>query len=208
MRKWGSLCLLVVTMCSFDRASAQRALAIADLLRAAAHGNVQAELMLGVAYEFGRGVTQDFNAAAHWYGKAADAGDSHAQTLLGNLYAHGRGVLEDQATAFKWYMRAAVDGDSAAQTNVGFMYFAGAGGVNRDYTEAARWFQKAAANTIRWPSRTWQPFMKRGWACHRMRGRRRTCTWKRQSKATCTRKEDWGGSTRTGSGGARIGLNQ
>jgi TPR repeat protein len=82
MRNWVSLFLFVFTLYSFGQSPTQHNPTVADLLQGASKGNVRAELMLGLAYEFGRGVAQDFVAAAHWYGKAAAAGDSHAQALL------------------------------------------------------------------------------------------------------------------------------
>jgi len=85
MRKWVPLFLFVFTLYSFGQSTAKHTPSVADLLKAAAKGEVKAELMLGMAYEFGRGVAQDFSAAAHWYEKAAAAGEPHAQALLGNL---------------------------------------------------------------------------------------------------------------------------
>src|SRR5580765_2780486 len=112
MRSRVLLCLFVLIFFTIRRASAEHLPDVAHLLKNASKGDVNAQFMLGLAYEFGRGVAKDSTEAAHWYEKAANAGDPGAQTHLGNLYAEGNGVARDQALAIKWYLRAATRGDS------------------------------------------------------------------------------------------------
>ena len=52
--------------------------------RAADGGNVDAMVNLGWMYEYGRGETQDYQQAATWYQKAADAGNPDAKDWLAN----------------------------------------------------------------------------------------------------------------------------
>ncbi|MCD8237521.1 MAG: sel1 repeat family protein, partial [Prevotellaceae bacterium] len=47
--------------------------------KAAEQGNAKAQNALGVCYEKGQGVVQDFIKAAEWYAKAAEQGDADAQ---------------------------------------------------------------------------------------------------------------------------------
>jgi uncharacterized protein len=137
MRKRTPLCLFIVTLfTSFCSQAAEPLPNFAHLLRAALKGDINAQFMLGLAYELGRGVAQDYAEAARWHQKAADAGNPSAQAHLGKLYAEGRGLRRDAAAALKWYARAAVQGDSLAQTNLGCMYFNGEGGLQRDYLAA------------------------------------------------------------------------
>ena len=42
-------------------------------------GDTNAQFNLGVMYEDGRGVTQDYQEAVKWYRKAAEQGDAEAQ---------------------------------------------------------------------------------------------------------------------------------
>ena len=53
--------------------------------QAAEHGNGYAQFCLGICYEDGNGVTQDFVQATYWYKKAADQGIASAQTALNRL---------------------------------------------------------------------------------------------------------------------------
>ncbi|HEM9355462.1 TPA: sel1 repeat family protein, partial [Streptococcus agalactiae] len=47
---------------------------------------------LGVRYDNGRGVRQDYTQAVQWYRKAAEQGLADAQYNLGMMYANGQGV--------------------------------------------------------------------------------------------------------------------
>jgi uncharacterized protein len=96
-------------------------------------------------YREGRGVPQDYAAAAAWYRKAADQGDASAQNNLGFMYHRGRGVPQDYAAAAVWYRKAADQGNASAQNDLGFMYGEGRG-VPQDYVQAHMWFDIAAAN--------------------------------------------------------------
>lgn len=83
-------------------------------------GYWSAQRNLGVLYENGHGVVQDYAKAAEWYTKAALQGYSFAQCNLGVLHENGRGVKQDYYKAIEWYTRAAEQGDSIAQYNLGF----------------------------------------------------------------------------------------
>jgi len=52
---------------------------------AANQGSSYAQNYLGIMYEEGKGVTQDYNQAISWYQKAADQGNSDARTNLKDL---------------------------------------------------------------------------------------------------------------------------
>jgi TPR repeat protein len=51
-----------------------------------------AQYNLGVLYDKGRGVSQDYAEAARWYRLAADQEHAWAQYNLGVLYREGHGV--------------------------------------------------------------------------------------------------------------------
>ncbi|MCE9571435.1 MAG: hypothetical protein K8R10_15745, partial [Rhodocyclales bacterium] len=67
------------------------ATALREFQMAAARGEGRAQNDLGVLFERGWGVKQDFFAAASWYRKAADQGYLQAQTNLGYLHETGQG---------------------------------------------------------------------------------------------------------------------
>jgi uncharacterized protein len=80
---------------------------ITPLEEAAAKGNADAMVKLGMLYVTGKGVAQDYAKAHEWYEKAADMGNADAMVKLGWLYENGRGVALDYAQAHEWYEKAA-----------------------------------------------------------------------------------------------------
>jgi TPR repeat protein len=66
--------------------------------------------MLGVLYESGKGVPQDYTLAFSWYYKAAEQGDDVGQYMLGFMYFSGRGVPQDYTQGYAWYNLAAAQG--------------------------------------------------------------------------------------------------
>ncbi len=61
------------------------------------------DLNLGIEYEKGEGVPQDYTEAVKWYYLAAGQGDASAQLNLGYMYEKGLGVPKNYAEAHKWY---------------------------------------------------------------------------------------------------------
>ncbi len=110
--------------------------------------------------------------AIKWYTKAAEQGYRDAQSALGKCYFYGSEVPQSFELAEKWLKNAALQGDSTAGYELGFcyltmdndkeavrwflfdvesierlpflgdMYMEGRG-VQQDYNEAAKWFEKA-----------------------------------------------------------------
>ena len=97
---------------------------------------------LGLIYEHGKGVEQDYKTAAEWYRLAANQGLAHAQNNLGMMYEHGKGVTQNDQLAFYWYKRAAEQALAEAEFNLSSMYKNGAG-VKQDHKKAAEWRQRA-----------------------------------------------------------------
>ena len=107
-------------------------------------GNARAQSNLGVMYNNGHGVTQDYKEAVKWYGLAAAQRDASAQHLLGTMYDNGQGVTQDFKEAVKWFRLAAAQGVAIAQFDLGLMYAIGEG-VTQDYASAHMWFDLASA---------------------------------------------------------------
>ena len=99
----------------------------------AEQGNANAQYVLGLMYDNGTGVPQDYAQAVKWYRLAADQGHASAQFNLGVMYYEGQGVPQSFPQALKWYRLAADQGHAKAQYNLGLMY----GG-------SVKWFRKAA----------------------------------------------------------------
>ena len=81
-------------------------ISVPELTVLAEKGNCDAQLALGAAYEFGRGVAPDPAAALGWYRKAAEQGKGLAMRNIGNLYDQGKGVEKDKRKAAEWYLKA------------------------------------------------------------------------------------------------------
>lgn len=76
--------------------------------KAAAKGDVNAELDLGVAYANGTGVPKDLARAITWWNKAAEKDEPNAQHNLGLMYQYGHGVPVNPAAAADWYYKAGI----------------------------------------------------------------------------------------------------
>jgi hypothetical protein len=107
-------------------------------------GEPSAESNLGVMYEQGRGVAQNYREAMRWFRLAALQGDASAQSNLGVMYYKGQGIAQDYGEARKWYRIAAGQRNLEAQFNLGVMYEEGRG-VAQDRVRAHMWFNLAAA---------------------------------------------------------------
>ena len=111
----------------------------------AEQGNAVAQSNLGLLYQNGRGVPQDYVQARQWYEKAAVQGDENAQYNLSRLYVAGRGVPQDYVQARQWFKKAAVQRDAKAQHSLGLLYAMGQG-VSQDFVQAYMWYSLAVAN--------------------------------------------------------------
>ena len=80
-------------------------------------GNVEAQVNLGLMYDNGRGVDQDYKQAVKWYQLAADQGNALAQNNLGLMYDSGRGVAQDYKMAHMYYNIGAANGSDSGRKN-------------------------------------------------------------------------------------------
>ena len=83
----------------------QRVMSLAE------QGHAIAQYNLGVMYDNGEGVPQDYAEAVKWYQLAAEQGHAKAQNNLGVMYAKGRGVEQDDVLAHMWCNLGAENGN-------------------------------------------------------------------------------------------------
>jgi len=77
------------------------------LYQEAAHiGLSVAASRLGLCFERGLGVTQNWSEAAKWYQVAAQHGDASAQNALAFCYYFGNGVARNILEAYAWIQLA------------------------------------------------------------------------------------------------------
>lgn len=116
-----------------------------ELVTSAEAGNATAQNRLGLLYNEGRGVAQDFLQAKRWFDKAAEQGHAGAQVNLGTLYLLGHGAPESDQMALFWFRRAAEQEDALGFAKLGSMYERGRG-VPQDFIQAHMWYNLSAAH--------------------------------------------------------------
>ena len=141
-----SLILLASTL-----ALAQTPSDIARLKIEAGHGNTVSQFWLGVAYESGKGVQQDYKEALRWLAKSAKQGNADAQNMIGVMFEDGEGVPINYARAAKWYRAACEnrpDRGGAGQgcNNLGLLYLDGHG-VTQSRVEAYKYFKLCSCSS-------------------------------------------------------------
>jgi TPR repeat protein len=113
----------------------------AELEAAAEAGSAAAQNALGLILCFGH---NDPAAAAGQFERAAAQDHPESLRMLGYLLAERKGVPQDEARAADLYRRAAELGDVFAQYNLAAMIGQGLGGLERDVSQAIKWFRRAA----------------------------------------------------------------
>ena len=134
--------------------------AMARFLAADEAGNRKAARYVGLMYEQGLGVDQDYAQAASWYEKGVGAGDLTSGYYLGLLYAQGLGVDQDYEKAAELFESVAASENKSATgvVDAGYelarLYEQGLGiGQDLDkalalYREAAEYGSEAAAAAL------------------------------------------------------------
>lgn len=113
------------------------------LRSAAMKGDATAAYEIGLRFAEGKGVATNYDEAAKWYDRAAQAGVIPATFRLGTLYEKGLGVKKDTDIARRYYAQAAERGNAKAMHNLAVLDADG-GGRGANYKSAAQWFRKAA----------------------------------------------------------------
>jgi TPR repeat protein len=130
LNNWILALVLAALMCAGCKQSNSKdvsQMSVAELQAAANQGNTQAMVALGLDYDNGKGLIQDFGEAKEWYQKAAQSGDSWGELRLGYCYFVGRGVKQNFPEAVKWFRLAADAGQPGAQVILGEAYVKGLG---------------------------------------------------------------------------------
>lgn len=112
-------------------------------LKAAEKGHTKAQYSIGIMYDNGEGVVQDYQQVMEWFLKAAVQGYTKSQYTIGALYHHGRGVFQDYKMIRDWFLDASEKGHTTAQYELGRLYKHDRG-VPVGYSRALKWFIKAA----------------------------------------------------------------
>ena len=116
--------------------------------------------LVGLLYQEGKEIKRNYKEARRWYQKAIERGNAVAYRNLGVHYECGYDIEKNYPTAAKYYQQALERGHTGARkdledvfnsttisredlNSIGNMYH-DAFGVERDYKEAKRWYEKSA----------------------------------------------------------------
>jgi TPR repeat protein len=115
-----------------------------ELKPLAEKGNAKAQALLGLMYQFGRGVPRDLGRAFKLNKAAANQGNANGELHLGAMYLNGWGVPPDAAVGLEYVQLAAHQGLPEACFTLGMTYM-GRPGVPPDVVKADTWLRVAAA---------------------------------------------------------------
>lgn len=118
-------------------------IAMAQLQRQAALGDIDAQHHLGAVYAEGRLVPSDPTQTERWHLAAAEQGHRDSQSELCTSFLAGPGRREKITDAVEWCGRASAQGDADAAFHLATLYARGEG-VKRDRAAANRLYHAAA----------------------------------------------------------------
>jgi TPR repeat protein len=127
-----------------EKSSSDRAMELKAKIILANLGDSNAQNEIGLAYETGDHVQQDFDKAIEWHKLAADQGNLDSAFRIGRIYHFGLGDDQNFYEAAKWYEIASAGNHDLARVNLGLLYINGEG-VAQDYKNAEDLFRAAAA---------------------------------------------------------------
>lgn len=141
---------IIMAMCLTAPAVAQslQELPFDKQLKLAKVGDIDAQFVVGLAFETGKDARLDEAEAARWFRQSALQGNVEAQFHLAKLVSKGaKGLKQDIPTALKLYHDAAAKGHLEAMNALGQAYQQGKG-TDANPATAAEWYRKAAEQKL------------------------------------------------------------
>jgi len=118
---------------------------INKLLSDAEQGTAEDKYNLGMRYEKGMAVPQNYPEAVRWYRLSAMQGYPDGQYKLCEMSERGQGLPQDYQEALRWCGLAADQGHGPAMFMLGRLYHTGHG-VPQNVVRAHMWYNLATAN--------------------------------------------------------------
>lgn len=110
--------------------------------KSADQGFAPAQFSMGVMYDIGQGVAQDYRQALLWYAKAAEQGNAKAQNNLGFMYSQGKGTAQDYVTAHMWFNISGARGYAEGRKNREYVEgLMSPSGIAEAQQKAAEWMK-------------------------------------------------------------------
>ena len=155
MRERLSFLFVTMTLCmmaacadhrpSPDNLLTEQAVETENLISRAETGTADDKYELGLRYEKGSGVPQNYQEAVRWFRQSAMEGSPDAQYKLCELSERGTGLPQDYQEALRLCGLAADQGHGHAMFVLGRLYHM-AHGVPQDFVRAHMWYNLATAN--------------------------------------------------------------
>jgi len=155
-KPWTTLCVILVFLFTSNALYAASyeegkqaylkkdyALALSILKPLAETGDSQAQITMGLMYDYGHGVKKDPRESVKWYLMAAEQGVPLVQHDIGVKYFQGQGIEQNYLEAAKWWELSSNAGIADSQFNLGLMHYRGIG-IPKDYIKAGKLFEAAA----------------------------------------------------------------
>ncbi|KAJ3424816.1 sel1-repeat-containing protein ybeq [Anaeramoeba flamelloides] len=114
-----------------------------ELIHEKAESIPKYQLLLGILYAEGNGVTKNEKLSFEITMKAAVAGNTTACRLAGVKYYKGTGVEKNHLKSFQWLTMAAFSGDARCENSLGFSYQNGIG-TKQDFNKSLRLFRSSS----------------------------------------------------------------
>jgi len=112
-------------------------------LMAARQGHPHAQKYVALGYERGMGLPLDKEKAAYWKAEAAKQSGPETSVAFLDAFQQEETEVHSDQEVFGEFLRQAEKGTTRAYFYVGAAYTAGTG-TPQDYTEAEKWYRKAA----------------------------------------------------------------
>lgn len=106
-------------------------------------GNLEAQTLLGMCYNDGKGVEENCTMAYNLFTQAESGGYAFATYCIAQMYNYGEAVKYSPKTANEYYIKAAEKGVVEAMMYLGRNYDDGCG-IKKDYKKAQYWLERAA----------------------------------------------------------------
>jgi uncharacterized membrane protein YebE (DUF533 family) len=117
-------------------------------LKSASQNNVPGQVLIGVIYMVGKGVTQSDSEAFKWFKLASKTGFPEAQYYLALMYHEGRGVEKNHTESLSLFEASASQGYLASQMTLAEIYLNGTiegkKGAENNPEKSFKWIMKAA----------------------------------------------------------------
>ncbi len=110
-------------------------------------GDARGVLYIGVLYDSGLGVVQNYAKAMACYRRAGELGSAAGAFNVGVMYDSGLGVRKSTKDAAIWYARASRHGFGRAEYNLALLYETGSG-VGRNRARAVALYKLAASHGV------------------------------------------------------------